>query len=260
MSATGQPDRWQPRLIGRALAFLQSVATPYRRIIVIFLLASLTLMVFFPFLEQRYTQAQGPRPTLYWGMSGPNVWLVQQRLSWWGYYNGPLDGWYGPATWAAVRRFQWLNGLAVDGVVGPETYAALGLGWVTPAAQAAAASGYVSNDVWLLAELIMGEAAGEPFIGKVAVAAVVLNRTRNPRFPNTIAGVIFEPGAFESVTNGQMWALPPTPDAIRAAELALAGWDPTYGALYFWNPTKPVSGWIWTRPINMQVGAHVFAR
>jgi len=111
----------------------------------------------------------------------------------------------------------------------------------------------------LLARVIMGEATGEPFLGMVAVGAVIINRTKHPEFPPTIAGVIYEPDAFESVTNGLIWSANPTDEMYRAAELALSGYDPTYGCTFFWNPYKPVSPWIWTRAIVTQIGNHVFA-
>lgn len=128
-------------------------------------------------------------------------------------------------------------------------------------AQPAYAQGYESywDALYLLAHVIEGEAADEPFIGKVAVGAVILNRVRDPRFPKTVAGVIFQPWAFESVSNGEMWR-PLSNESIRAAQAALAGWDPTYGALFFWNPAKVVSPWIWTRTIITWIGRHVFAR
>jgi N-acetylmuramoyl-L-alanine amidase len=116
------------------------------------------------------------------------------------------------------------------------------------------------DEVNLIARLIMGEATGEPLAGQVAVGAVILNRVRSPEFPNTVAGVVYDPWAFESVENGLIWSREPTPENIRAAELALNGWDPTYGALFFWNPSKPVSPWIWTRSTIVQIGSHVFGR
>ncbi|MEW5762443.1 MAG: cell wall hydrolase [Bacillota bacterium] len=123
------------------------------------------------------------------------------------------------------------------------------------------AQGYESywDALYLLARVIEGEAADEPFLGKVAVGAVILNRVRDARFPKTISGVIFQPWAFESVSNGMMWR-PLSNESLRAAQAALAGWDPTYGALYFWNPAKAVSPWIWTRAIITWIGRHVFAR
>jgi len=116
------------------------------------------------------------------------------------------------------------------------------------------------SDVYLLARIIRAEAEAEPYAGKVAVAAVILNRVRHPGFPNTIAGVIFQPGAFESVSNGRFWSLLPNKESIKAAYDALHGWDPTYGALFFWNPAKMVSKWIWSRKIIARIGKHVFGR
>ena len=198
---------------------------------------------------------------LYWGRSGSKVRAVQQRLKDWGYYGGPVNGYYSGQTASAVRKFQARNGLQVDGVVGPKTFQALGL--YTPPKKTTyttASRGFVSNrdSVNLLARVIMGEAADEPYTGKVAVGAVMLNRMRNSQFPNTLAGVVYQPLAFESVANGQ-YNRPLDPEAIRAAQDALAGYDPTGGALFFWNPSKPVSRWIWTRRITSQIGRHVFA-
>ncbi|HCD10601.1 MAG TPA: spore cortex-lytic enzyme, partial [Thermoanaerobacter sp.] len=127
------------------------------------------------------------------------------------------------------------------------------------AAYYASSSVTTNDDVYLLAMLINGEARGEPYIGKVAVGAVVMNRVRDPRFPKTIAGVIFQPGAFSAVDDGQMW-LPPTNDSIRAARDAIAGWDPTGGALYYYNAARVTSYWIFNRPIITQIGSHIFAR
>ena len=116
------------------------------------------------------------------------------------------------------------------------------------------------DEVNLLSRLIMGEATGEPFTGQVGVGAVVINRTRSPSFPGTIPGVVYDPDAFESVTVGLIWSRTPDDNHVRAAELAINGWDPTGGALFFWNPSKPVSPWIWSRAIIAQIGNHVFAR
>lgn len=115
-----------------------------------------------------------------------------------------------------------------------------------------------SNDLHLLSRVVAAEAQGEPYEGQVAVAAVLLNRVKSPSFPNSIAGVIYQPLAFESVLNGHIWRVSNLATAERAAAAALNGWDPTYGSLYFWNPSKPVSGWIWTRRIVRYIGEHVF--
>ena len=124
----------------------------------------------------------------------------------------------------------------------------------------AAARGAISNrdNINLLARVIEGEAADEPFTGKVAVGAVILNRVGNSNFPNTLGGVVYQPLAFESVSNGQIWRKLTT-ESLRAAEYAFSGWDPTNGALFFWNPAKKVSAWIWSRKIVTQIGRHVFA-
>lgn len=113
-------------------------------------------------------------------------------------------------------------------------------------------------DRYLLARLVHAEAEAEPYSGKVAVAAVILNRIENPKFPNTLAGVIYQPLAFESVANGRIYTTPSS-EAIKAAGDAIHGWDPTGGALFFWNPSKPVSRWIWSRRIITRIGRHVFA-
>ena len=127
----------------------------------------------------------------------------------------------------------------------------------------AAAAGWeagLGSDSLLLARLIFGEANSEPYIGQVAVASVILNRVGAPGFPDSIAGVVFQPDAFESVSNGQIWASQPSSTNLAAATAALNGWDPSYGALFFWNPYKAVNPWIWTRQIITQIGSHVFAR
>ena len=199
--------------------------------------------------------------TLYWGSSGSKVRAVQQRLKDWGYYKGDVDGYYSGNTAAAVRKFQARQGIVVDGVVGTRTRIAMGLETVPKkVTYTTSSTGFVSNrdSVNLLARVIMGEAADEPYVGKVAVGAVMLNRSRNSQFPNTLAGVVYQPHAFESVTNGQ-YNRALDPEAVRAAQDALSGYDPTGGSLFFWNPSKPVSPWIWSRAIVTQIGNHVFA-
>lgn len=197
------------------------------------------------------------RRTLYWGTRGSDVRQVQSRLRAWGYYRGPVDGRFGALTSRAVRYFQWKNGLRVDGLVGPRTWAALGL--PTRARPAARQTAARRPNEYLLAQLVRAEAGGEPYEGQVAVAAVILNRIEHEAFPDTLAGVIYQPLAFESVANGTIYQ-PPTQENLRAARDALNGWDPTHGALYFWNPAKPVSKWIWSRQIIKRIGRHVFAR
>ncbi|MGI6082769.1 MAG: spore cortex-lytic enzyme [Limnochordia bacterium] len=199
------------------------------------------------------------RATLYWGSRGSDVRTLQWRLSQWGYYRGAIDGVFGAETAAAVREFQRKNGLPVDGLVGPATWVALGLGSSTVSDPTTSNVSYGASSQTLLARVVAAEARNEPYEGQVAVAAVILNRVADPRFPNTLAGVVYQPHAFESVTNGLVWTRTPTSTEQRAARDALTGWDPSYGALFFWNPAKPVSSWIWTRPIVTRIGNHVFA-
>lgn len=116
-----------------------------------------------------------------------------------------------------------------------------------------------NEKVNLLARAIHAEAEGEPYIGKVGVGAVLLNRVNHSDFPNTLSGVIYQTNALESVSNGRMNSTAGQ-ESKKAAQAALNGWDPTYGALFFWNPYKPVNKWMWTRTITVQYGAHVFAR
>jgi len=200
--------------------------------------------------------ARSARGVVYWGQQGDDVARVQQKLKQYGYYSGGVDGHFGQATYDAVVCFQKKNGLKADGVVGNATAAALGISLNDQAAAPAAAA--TESESYLLARLVHGEARGEPYTGKVAVAAVVLNRVRSAAFPNTISGVIFQTGAFDCVYDGQLW-LTPDSESIRAANDALAGWDPTSGCLYYYNPSTATSAWIWTREVRLNIGAHAFA-
>ena len=193
-----------------------------------------------------------------WGSRGEQVSQVQRKLKQWGYYAGTVDGVFGQATYDAVVSFQRKNGLTADGVVGAQTAAAMGLSLTgTVAASSSAASSYQS-DVELLARLIHGEARGEPYVGMVAVGAVVLNRVKSSRFPNTLAGVIYQAGAFDAVSDGQI-NLTPNEQSRRAARDALNGWDPTGGCLYYYNPATATSSWIWSREVRLTIGDHSFA-
>ena len=180
---------------------------------------------------------------------------VQTRLKNWGYYTGAVDGIYGPKTRAAVIAFQKKNGLVADGIVGPKTAAAIGITLTTSGASSSSTS---NSDLNLLARCVYAEARGETYQGQVAVAAVVLNRVKSPSFPNTIAGVIYQPYAFSSVNDGQI-NLTPNKTAISAAQDALNGWDPTYGCLYFYNANTSTSKWIYNRKTVVTIGNHVFA-
>jgi len=193
------------------------------------------------------------------GSRGENVVKVQKRLIQFDYLDGEADGRYGEKTRAAVLRFQRNNGLQADGRVGPATAAALGvtLRQSTDTA-ASSASSYVSADHRLLSKLVYAEARGESYKGQVAVAAVVLNRVASASFPNTVSGVIYQSGAFSSVSNGSINCTPSS-SCIRAALDALNGWDPTGGCLYFYNAKTAEDDWIFTRTVQTVIGNHSFA-
>ena len=190
------------------------------------------------------------------GSSGAQVRTLQTKLNNWGYDAGTVDGIFGSNTLAAVKRFQQRNGLAVDGIVGAKTAAALGM---SLSSGSGGNSSYSSSDVYLLAKCIYAEARGEPYIGQVAIGAVVLNRVKSSSFPNTIAGVIYQPYAFTAVVDGQI-NLEPNDTAYKAARDAMNGWDPTNGCLYYYNPATATSAWIWSRPVMLSIGNHNFAK
>lgn len=183
------------------------------------------------------------------GSSGSVVTQIQKKLASEGYYKASIDGIYGSRTAAAVRSYQRDRGLKVDGICGPETLGALGI--------SVKAASSTENNVNLLARLISAEARGEPYVGQVAVGAVVLNRVEHPSFPNTISGVIYQSGAFTCVTDGQ-FQQPVAESAYRAARDALNGWDPSGGAIYYFNPATATSRWIWSRPLLVVIGKHRF--
>ncbi|RXT05381.1 spore cortex-lytic enzyme [Ammoniphilus sp. CFH 90114] len=222
------------------------------------------------------------------GAVGGEVWEIQGRLKFLGFFKGKIDGRYGPTTQTAVRNFQRQFGMKADGTVGPQTRSKLRTAtknWkgttgggataqrpapapaprqTAPAPQARAtaapsykAHGMSDNDLRIMANAVYGEARGEPYVGQVAVAAVVLNRVKSATFPNTPSGVIFEPRAFTAVADGQIW-LTPNETARRAVQDALNGWDPSAGATYYFNPDTATSGWIWTRPQIKKIGKHIF--
>ncbi|MCF8011473.1 MAG: spore cortex-lytic enzyme [Clostridiales bacterium] len=205
--------------------------------------------------------ARAQEKVLYWGTNGSDVIKVQNKLSQWGYYDGIVDGVYGTETYRSVINFQRKNGLNPDGVVGKRTWAALGYNVSSASSARASTSSRGStmdrNGTYVLAKVIAGEARAEPYLGKVSVGAVIMNRVQSSSFPNTVPGVIYQSLAFESVANGQ-YNQSPGDDALKAARQAMTGWDPTNGALYFWNPAKAVSPWIWSRNITMRIGKHVF--
>ena len=192
------------------------------------------------------------------GSRGEEVRKIQTKLKNWGYYNGSVDGIYGWQTESAVRSFQKKNGLSVDGVAGTKTLNAMGI-YSSSSSTGGGSSSSSPNEanIELLARVINGEARGEPYEGQVAVGAVVLNRVDHPSFPNSISGVVYQKGAFTAVDDGQinaeMYA-----SSHRAARDALNGWDPTGGAIYYYNPRTATNQWIRSREVICTIGEHVF--
>jgi len=211
-----------------------------------------------------------------YGASGKDVSELQGRLKYLGYYHGRVDGIYGWKTLKSVKTFQWKFGMKTDGIVGSKTKLKL---WEAtkrwspemtmdkPKSTSVPSSGLTnsnnfglsSNDLRIMANAVHGEARGEPYVGQVAVAAVILNRVKDPNFPKTVSGVIFQPLAFTAVADGQIWL---TPDATsqKAVRDALNGWDPTGGCIYYFNPATATSKWIWSRPQVKTIGAHIFCK
>lgn len=183
------------------------------------------------------------------GSRGNEVSAIQVRLSSLGYYKGNIDGIYGSATEAAVKQFQYDNGLVADGIAGEKTLSALGI--------KDSGGGYSSSEYLLLARLISAEARGESYEGQVAVGAVVLNRVEHPSFPDTISGVIYQKGAFSCLYDGQ-FDKPVSASAYSAARDALNGMDPSGGAIYYFNPATATNKWIWSRPAITTIGNHIF--
>lgn len=193
------------------------------------------------------------------GSRGQTVKTIQTKLKRWGYYTGSVDGIFGSQTQAAVKYFQRKNGLAADGIVGKATAQALGISLSSQSSSSGSttASSVSNSDLYLLSCCVYGEARGESYTGKVAVAAVILNRVASSSFPNTISGVIYQNGAFTCVSDGQI-NLGTNDECTRAAQDALNGWDPSGGALYYFNPATATSKWIWSRPQIVTIGKHIF--
>lgn len=189
------------------------------------------------------------------GSSGDEVKQIQQKLKNWGYYNGTVDGIYGSQTVAAVKKFQSKNGLTADGIAGTKTLQALGIN----SSSSSSSTKPNNSDLNLLSHLVYGEARGEVYKGQVAVAATVLNRVSDSRFPNTVAGVIYQSGAYTAVADGQI-NLSPNDTAKKAAQDAINGWDPSLGSIYYFNPNTATSKWIWSRPQVITIGKHIFCK
>ena len=190
-----------------------------------------------------------------YGSRSDEVTQIQTKLKRWGYYNGNIDGIYGTQTLNAVKWFQSKNGLEVDGIAGPKTLAAMGIF----NSNSTGNNTNNTNDTNLLARLVYAESRGEPYAGQVAVASVVLNRVKSSSFPNSISGVIYQSGAFSVVSDGQI-NLTPNDTAKKAAQDAINGWDPSYGAIYYFNPNTAKNAWIWSRPVTVVIGNHRFCK
>ena len=201
--------------------------------------------VFIIFLAQRADAASYKR-----GSTGAVVTQIQTKLKNWGYFKYDVDGVYGSRTETAVKAFQQKNGLTADGIAGQATLNAMGI-------NGGSTSNSNSADVILLARLISAEARGEVYSGQVAVGAVVLNRMKHPSFPGTMSGVIYQPGAFTCISDGQ-FNEPVADSSYRAARDALNGVDPSGGAVYYFNPVTATSNWIWSRPLIVTIGKHRF--
>ena len=193
------------------------------------------------------------------GSRGEEVRQIQTKLKRWGYYNGAVDGIYGAETESAVIYFQKKNGLTADGICGSRTLAAMGISSSNSSSSSTSGGygGFSENELNLLARIISAESRGEPYEGQVAVGAVILNRIAHPSFPNTLAGVIYQPGAFSCLDDGGVNAAV-ADSAYRAARDAINGWDPSGGALYYYNPKKATSEWIFSRPVIITIGEHRF--
>ena len=190
-----------------------------------------------------------------YGSRGSEVTKIQTKLKNWGYYTGSVDGIYGSGTLKAVKKFQSKNGLTADGIAGKATLEKMGI-----FSSSSKSSGSVSSSsLNLISRFVYAESRGEPYKGQVAVAAVILNRVRDSRFPNTVSGVVYQSGAFTCVSDGQI-NLTPNATARKAAQDAMNGWDPTYGAVYYFNPNTATNKWIWSRPMTVTIGKHRFCK
>jgi len=249
------------------------------RLVIFALCLSLGLLGLYKLEHSHRSAAAFSDAILQQGATGQDVYELQGRLKALGYYNGKIDGSFGPETLNSVKWFQWKFGMKADGIVGAKTKLMLwkatknwrptaedrassgggasgGSGASLPASNHAGVS---ANDMKLMANAVYGESRGEPYEGQVAVAAVILNRVKSPEFPNTVSGVIFQPGAFTAVSDGQIW-LTPNETAAKAVRDALSGWDPTDGCLYYFNPATATSKWIWSRPQYKTIGKHIFCK
>ncbi len=234
--------------------FQKFLHSKYGSFIGIVLSLSIIIGITFIYTNQpEQTQAQEALSRI--GSRGDEVRRIQNKLKSLGFFNGTVDGIYGVQTQSAVKRYQRSVGITADGVAGPKTLLYLGLG----STSSGSTGGYSSSDVYLLAKVIAAEARGESYTGQVAVGAVVLNRVDSSSFPDTVSGVVYQAGAFSAVRDSN-WSVAPDSTSRKAAQDALNGWDPSGGALYYYNPAKTSNRWIRTRPVITTIGRHVFCR
>ena len=219
-------------------------------LILILFIAGLSAIVY------KYEKNKAVETLSKYGSRGSEVTQIQTKLKRWGYYSGSIDGIYGTQTVNAVKYFQRKNGLTADGIAGPATLKAMG---ITSSSNSSSSSSSYNSNLNLLAKVIYGEARGEPYTGQVAVGAVVMNRIKSSSFPNTLAGVVYQSGAFDAVKDGQV-NLTPNSTAKKAAQDAFNGWDPSYGAIYYFNPSTATNKWIWSRPMTVTIGKHRFCK
>ena len=223
------------------------------RVLQILIILALSLLII-AFVKSDMNNASVETLSRY-GSTGTEVKSIQTKLKSLGKYTGPVDGIYGTATKNAVIAFQKSVGITADGIAGSKTLLYLGLG----GGGGGGYGKYSKSDYDLMARIISAEARGEPYTGQVAVGAVILNRVESPSFPNTIAGVVYQPGAFSCLDNGQFNKAVAS-SAYRAAQDAINGWDPTNGAIYYYNPATANSAWIRKRPLMLRIGDHVFCK
>ena len=221
------------------------------RVICVLLLAA-ALTVFAVGYTGGYDTPEGTAVLSKLGSRGDEVRRIQNKLRSLGIYGGTADGIYGINTYNAVKQFQRNCGITADGVAGPKTLLYLGLG-----DSGSTSSGYSSNDTYLLAKVIAAEARGESYTGQVAVGAVILNRVKSSSFPDSVSGVVYQAGAFSCV-NDSNWSVEPDATSKKAAQDAINGWDPSGGALYYYNPAKTSNAWMRSRPVIVTIGSHLF--
>lgn len=225
---------------------------------VILVITLLLFIIFTCFVMYNFMNQENSVETLSkYGSRGEEVTKIQTKLKRWGYYNGSIDGVYGSKTVEAVKYFQRKNGLKQDGIAGSATLSAMGITSNSQSKSSSTSSN--TSNVNLLSRIIYGESRGEPYTGQVAVGAVIMNRVKSSSFPNTIAGVIYQSGAFDAVSDGQI-NMEPDETAKKAARDALNGWDPSYGAIYYFNPATATNKWIWSRPTTVTIGKHRFCK